>query len=134
MSNNLTTTFAGNLANDPELRHTDSGVAVTNFRVASSPRRYDKDAEEWVDGDPVFLPCTVWRGLADNVVQSLSKGDRVIVTGTLSQRKYEDKDGVERMITELQVSDVAASLLFRTCQLAEVDVKPPTRKTSARRK
>jgi single-strand DNA-binding protein len=105
-----TITVVGNLVADPELRFTPSGQPVANFRVASTPRFYDKDSSEWKDGDSLFLSCTVWRQPAENVCESLQRGMRVIVTGRLKQRSYETKEGEKRTVYELEVDDVGPSL------------------------
>jgi len=111
--NEITTTAIGNLTADPELRFTPSGVAVANFTVASTPRTYDKSAGEWVDGEPFYLRCTVWRTAAENLAESLRKGDRVIVTGRLRQRSFETREGEARTVVECDVTEVGASLQFR---------------------
>lgn len=123
--NETTTTLTGNLTADPELRFTQSGTAVANFTVASTPRSYDRTKGEWVDGEPLFLRCTLWRQPAEHLAESLRKGDRVIVTGRLRQRSYETRDGDKRTTIELDAYEVGASLQFRA-------VKPATaERTSA---
>ena len=96
----ITVTVVGNLTNDPELRFTPSGAAVASFTVASSPRVLDKATNEWKDGDPVYMRCSVWRQYAENVAESLAKGTRVIVTGRLRQRSYETREGEKRTVVE----------------------------------
>ena len=91
--NEITTTITGNLTADPELRYTPTGVAVANFSVASTPRSYDRASGEWRDGEPFYLRCTIWRQAAENLAESLRRGDRVIVTGRLKQRAFETRDG-----------------------------------------
>jgi len=103
-------TFVGNVVADPELRFTPSGAAVANFRVASTPRTFDRTTNDWKDGDPVFLSVSVWRQQAENVAESIRRGDRVIVVGRLTQRQYE-KDGERRSSYEIQADDIAPSLL-----------------------
>ena len=93
MAGDTPITIVGNLVDDPELRFTANGVAVANFRVASTPRAFDKATNEWKDGDSLFLSCSVWRQYAENVAESLTKGARVIVTGRLKQRSYETNSG-----------------------------------------
>lgn len=110
-------TLVGNLVEDPILRYTTSGSAVANFRVASTPRRFDSQSNQWVDGDALFLTCNVWRQAAENVANSLTKGDRVIVTGRLRQRSFE-KDGERRTVFEVEVDDVGPSLKYATTQVA----------------
>lgn len=108
-------TLVGNLVADPELRYTPSGSAVTNFRVASTPRRFDSQSNQWVDGEALFLACNVWRAAAENVANSLTKGDRVIVTGRLRQRSYDTRDGERRTVFEVQADEVGPSLKYATC-------------------
>jgi single-strand DNA-binding protein len=103
----------GNLTADPELRFTPSGAGVANFTVASTPRTFDRQTQEWQDGDALFLRCSVWRAQAENVAEGLRKGDRVVVTGRLKQRSYE-KDGQKRTVIELEADEVAASAKFAT--------------------
>lgn len=111
-----TTTIIGNLVQDAELRFTPNGKAVANFRVASTPRRYDRDQQQYIDGDPTFLTCNIWGNPAENIAQSLHKGDRIIVTGSLKQRTYEAKDGGKRTVYELDAEEVGASMKFATLQ------------------
>jgi single-strand DNA-binding protein len=125
-----TITFEGNITHDPELRMTQTGISVTNFSLARTPRRYDSTAGEWVDGDTVFMRVNVWRQLAENVVQSLRKGDAVIVTGDLVQRTFE-VDGVERTMHEITATNVAASLMWSTAELTKA-VKKAAEKQPAR--
>lgn len=86
-------TVVGNMVADPELRFTPSGAAVSNFRIASTPRRFDSQSNQWVDGEALFLTCNVWRQAAENVAESLQKGMRVIVNGRLRQRSFETREG-----------------------------------------
>ena len=102
-------TVVGNLVADPELRYTPSGSAVANFRVASTPRRYDSQSGQWVDGEALFLTCNVWRQAAENVANSLTKGDRVIVNGRLRQRSFETREGEKRTVFEVEVGEVGPS-------------------------
>jgi single-strand DNA-binding protein len=110
-------TVVGNLTDDPELRFTPSGVAVAKFRIASTPRSFDKASGEWKDGDPLFLPCSVWRQEAENVAESLVRGSRVIVQGRLTQRSYETKEGEKRTVYELQVDEIGPSLRYATAKV-----------------
>ena len=110
MAGDTQITVVGNLVSDPELRYTPTGVAVANFRVASTPRTFDRQANEWKDGDSLFLSCNVWRQAAENVAESLQRGMRVIVTGRLKQRNYETKEGEKRTVYEVEVDDVGPSL------------------------
>lgn len=112
MAGETVVTVIGNLTADPELRFTPSGAAVANFTVASTPRTFDRQSQEWKDGDALFLRCSVWREQAENVAESLSRGTRVIVQGRLVQRSFETKEGEKRTVVELQVDEVAPSLRF----------------------
>lgn len=108
-----TVTITGNLTADPELRFTQSGVAVANLTIASTPRVYDKNAQEWKDGEALFLRATVWKDAAENVADGLAKGQRVIATGKLKQRSWEDsKTGDKRTSVELEVDEIGPSLRF----------------------
>lgn len=113
MSGETLVTIIGNLTNDPELRFIQSGAAVANFTVASTPRTFDKNANEWKDGDTLFMRCSLWRDAAENVAESLKKGMRVVVYGRLVARSYE-KDGENRTVTELQVEEIGPSLKYAT--------------------
>jgi single-strand DNA-binding protein len=110
MANDTTLTLVGNLTADPELRFTPNGKPVANFTVASTPSRYDRQSQQWQDGTPMFLSCSAWADLGQNVAESLSKGDRVIVTGYLRARNFQDRDGNNRTVFEIDVHDVAPSL------------------------
>lgn len=119
MAGETTITLTGNLVDDPALRFTPSGVAVAKFRVASTPRVFDRVANEWKDGEPLFLTCSVWRHVAENVAESLAKGMRVIVQGRLKQRSYETNEGEKRTVYELDVEDVGPSLRNATAKVAK---------------
>ena len=110
MAGDTQITVVGNLVSDPELRYTPTGVAVANFRVASTPRTFDRQANEWKDGDCLFLTCNVWRQAAENVAESLQRGMRVVVMGRLHQRSYETREGEKRTVFEVEVDDVGPSL------------------------
>jgi single-strand DNA-binding protein len=110
-------TLVGNLTDDPELRFTPSGAPVANFRVASTPRTFDRQSGEWKDGDPLFLSCAVWRQAAENAAESLQRGMRVIVTGRLKQRSYETRDGQQRTVVELDVDEIGPSLKYATAKV-----------------
>ena len=111
-------TVIGNLTADPELRFTPNGVPVANFTVASTPRTFDRQTNEWRDGEAMFLNCSVWRQFAENVAESLSKGMRVIVNGNLKARSYEDRDGNRRTSYEIDVNEVGPSLRFASAKVA----------------
>ena len=112
-------TITGNLVAPPELRYTPSGAAVANFRVASTPRRFDPQTNQWVDDEPLFLTCNIWRQAAENVANSLTKGDRVIVTGRLRQRSYETREGEKRTVFEVETDEVGPSLRYATAQVTK---------------
>jgi single-strand DNA-binding protein len=113
-------TIVGNLVNDPELRFTNSGQPVAQFRVASTPRIRDNQTGEWKDGDSLFLTCNVWRQMAENVAESLQRGMRVIVSGRLRQRNYETQQGEKRTVYEIEVDDVGPSLLRASAKVNRV--------------
>lgn len=119
MAGETVITVCGNLVDDPELRFTPAGVAVAKFRVASTPRTFDKQTNEWKDGDSLFLACSVWRQQAEHVAESLTRGMRVIVVGRLKQRSYEDREGVKRTVMELDVEEVAPSLRNATAKVTK---------------
>lgn len=110
-------TIVGNIVNDPELRFTPSGAAVANFRIASTPRVYNRDTSQYEDGEALFLTCNVWRQAAENVAESLTKGMRVIVNGRLKQRSYQTKEGENRTVFEIEVDEVGPSLKFASAQV-----------------
>ena len=117
MAGETVITVIGNLTGDPELRFTPSGAAVANFRVASTPRTFDRESNQWKDGDPLFLQCSVWRQYAENVAESLTKGMQVIVQGRLKQRSYQAQSGEERTVFELDVDEVGPCLKFATAKV-----------------
>lgn len=120
MSNGETPiTLVGNTVADPELRYTKNGVAVANFRVATTPRRYDAQSGQYVDGDALFLSCNVWKQQAENVANSLTKGQRVIVTGRLRQRSFETQQGEKRTVFEVEVDEVGPALRYATAQVTK---------------
>jgi single-strand DNA-binding protein len=120
MAGDTTITVIGNLTDDPELRFTPSGAAVAKFRVASTPRFLDKTSGEWKDGDPLFLSCTVWRQVAENVAESLQRGARVIISGRLRQRSYETKEGEKRTVIDLDVDEIGPSLRYATAKVQKM--------------
>jgi single-strand DNA-binding protein len=117
MAGETTITVIGNLTNDPELRFTPSGAAVANFTVASTPRTFDRQSNDWKDGETLFLRCSVWRDAAENVAESLSRGSRVIVSGRLKSRTYDTKEGEKRTVIELDVDEVGPSLRYATAKV-----------------
>jgi single-strand DNA-binding protein len=116
MAGDTQLTVVGNLTGDPELRFIQSGAAVVNFTVASTPRTFDRQSNEWKDGDTLFMRCSLWREAAENVAESLTKGMRVIVTGRLVSRSWE-ANGEKRTVTEMQVDEVGPSLRYATAKV-----------------
>jgi single-strand DNA-binding protein len=112
-------TVVGNLTADPELRFTPSGAAVANFTVASTPRNFDRNTNEWKDGEALFLNCSVWRQAAENVAESLVKGSRVVVQGNLKARSYETREGEKRTVFEVDVQEVGPSLKYATAKVTK---------------
>jgi single-strand DNA-binding protein len=110
-------TVIGNLTADPELRFTPSGAAVANFTVASTPRMFDRQTNEWKDGEALFLRCNIWREAAENVAESLTRGARVIVSGRLKQRSFETREGEKRTVVELEVDEIGPSLRYATAKV-----------------
>jgi single-strand DNA-binding protein len=110
-------TVIGNLTADPELRFTPSGAAVANFTVASTPRMFDRQTNEWKDGEALFLRCNIWREAAENVAESLTRGSRVIVSGRLKQRSFETREGEKRTVVELEVDEIGPSLKYATAKV-----------------
>ncbi|MBD9699406.1 single-stranded DNA-binding protein [Flavimobilis sp. GY10621] len=117
MAGDTVITVVGNLTADPELRFTPSGAAVANFTVASTPRTFDRQTNEWKDGDALFLRCSIWREAAENVAETLTKGMRVIVQGRLTQRSYETREGEKRTVVELQVDEIGPSLRYASAKV-----------------
>ena len=114
-------TLVGNIVAEPELRFTPAGAAVCNFRVASTPRTYNKQTSQWEDGEAMFLTCNVWRQAAENAAQSLAKGMRVIVQGRLKARTFQNREGENRTVFEIDVDEVGPSLTFATATVNRVD-------------
>ncbi|MBS1699563.1 MAG: single-stranded DNA-binding protein [Actinobacteria bacterium] len=117
MAGETVITVVGNLTADPELRYTQNGLPVANFTIASTPRTFDRQANEWKDGDALFLRASVWREFAEHVAGSLTKGMRVIATGRLRQRSYQDREGQNRTAIELEVDEIGPSLRYATAQV-----------------
>lgn len=119
MANETTITIVGNLTADPELRTLQSGVAVATFSIASTPRVFDKNQNQWVDAPALFMRCQAWRDLAEHIATSLAKGMRVVATGRLSQRTYDDQTGTKHTVVEMTVDEIGASLRYATCQVTK---------------
>jgi single-strand DNA-binding protein len=117
MSGETVITVVGNLTADPELRFTPAGAAVANFTIASTPRTFDKQTNEWKDGDALFLRCNIWREAAENVAETLTRGARVIAQGRLTQRSYETREGEKRTVVELEVDEIGPSLKYATAKV-----------------
>ncbi|WP_062205047.1 single-stranded DNA-binding protein [Demequina salsinemoris] len=116
MAGDTQITVVGNLTGDPELRFIQSGAAVVNFTVASTPRQFDRQSNEWKDGETLFMRCSLWREAAENVAESLTKGMRVIVTGRLVSRSWE-ANGEKRTVNEIQVDEVGPSLRYASAKV-----------------
>lgn len=119
MAGETVITVVGNLTDDPELRFTPSGAAVANFTIASTPRMFDRQTNEWKDGDPLFLRSSIWRQAAENVAESLTKGMRVIAQGRLRQRSYETQQGEKRTVVELEVDEIGPALRYATAKVTK---------------
>jgi single-strand DNA-binding protein len=119
MAGETVVTVIGNAVGDPELRFTPSGAAVAKFKVASTPRTFDKQTNAWKDGETLFLPVSVWRQQAEHVAESVVQGTRVVIQGRLSQRSYEDREGVKRTVYELEADEVAVSLKMATAKVTK---------------
>ena len=117
MAGDTVITVIGNLTADPELRFTPAGAAVATFTVASTPRRFNAQTNQWEDGEALFLRCNIWRQAAENVAESLTKGSRVIVNGRLKQRSYETREGEKRSVIELVVDEIGPSLKYATAKV-----------------
>src|SRR5680860_1529744 len=125
MAGETVITVVGNLTSDPELRYTQNGLAVANFTIASTPRTFDRAANEWKDGDTLFLRASVWRDFAEHVAGSLTKGSRVIASGRLKQRSYETKEGEKRTSMELEIDEVGPSLRYATASVTRAQSSGP---------
>ena len=119
MAGDTVITVIGNITGDPELRFTPSGAAVANFTVASTPRAFDRQSNEWKDGETLFMRCSVWRDAAENVAESLNRGTRVIVSGRLKSRSYETKEGEKRTVIEMEVDEVGPSLRYASAKVTK---------------
>jgi len=117
VAGDTTITVVGNLTADPELRFTPAGAAVANFTVASTPRSFDRQTNEWKDGEALFLRCSIWREAAENVAESLTRGSRVIVSGRLKQRSFETREGEKRTVVEVEVDEIGPSLRYATAKV-----------------
>ncbi|GGC79136.1 single-stranded DNA-binding protein [Tersicoccus solisilvae] len=117
MAGETVITVVGNLTADPELRFTPSGSAVANFTIASTPRTFDRQANEWKDGETLFLRASVWREAAENVAETLTKGTRVVAQGRLKSRSYDTKEGERRTVIELEVDEIGPSLRYASAKV-----------------
>ncbi|GDZ61429.1 hypothetical protein MCC01998_14060 [Bifidobacteriaceae bacterium MCC01998] len=120
MAGETVITIVGNLTADPELRTTRNGGTVANFSIAATPRVFDRQSNQWVDGDALFLRCSAWRDMAEHCANSLAKGMRVIAQGRLQQRPYQAQDGSNRTVIELQVDEIGPSLKYATAQVQKM--------------
>ncbi|WDH77896.1 single-stranded DNA-binding protein [Microbacterium esteraromaticum] len=123
MAGETVITVVGNLTADPELRYTQNGLPVANFTIASTPRTFDRQANEWKDGEALFLRASVWRDFAEHVAGSLTKGMRVVAQGRLRQRSYQDRDGNNRTAIELEVDEIGPSLRYATAQVTRAQAR-----------
>ena len=110
-------TIVGNLTDDPELRYTPNGAAVANFRVAVSRRFKDPQSGEWKDAETSFFTVNVWRSMAENAAETLTRGSRVVVVGRLKQRSWETAEGDKRTVIEIEADEVAPSLKWATAKV-----------------
>ena len=117
MANETQITVVGNMVADPEIRFTQNGAAVASFTIASTPRTFDRQANEWKDGETLFLRCSIWREAAENVAESLTKGMRVVAQGRLKSRSYQDREGNNRTSWEMDVDEVGPSLKYATAKV-----------------
>ena len=117
MAGETVITVVGNLTADPELRFTPSGAAVASFTIASTPRTFDRNSNEWKDGDALFMRCSIWRQAAENVAESLQRGMRVVASGRLKQRSFETREGEKRTVVEMDVDEVGPSLRYATAKV-----------------
>lgn len=124
MAGETVITVVGNLTADPEMRTTRNGGAVANFSIASTPRVYNSQANQWEDGQALFLRCSAWRDMASHCAQSLAKGMRVIAQGRLQRHSYQAQDGTNRTVMELQVDEIGPSLRYATAQVSRIDRRP----------
>lgn len=112
-------TVVGNITADPELRFTANGAAVANFTIASTPKKFDKQANDFKDGETLFLRCSAWREMAENVAESLSRGTRVVAQGNLVARSFQTKEGENRTVMELDVQEVGPSLRYASAAVTK---------------
>ena len=117
MAGETVITVVGNLTADPELRTIGSGASVCSFTIASTPRTWNRQTNQFEDGQALFMRCSAWRDLANHCAQSLSKGMRVIAQGRLQQRSYQAQDGSNRTVFEMQVDEIGPSLRYATAQV-----------------
>lgn len=121
MANETQITVVGNLTSDPELRFTPSGSAVANFTIASTPRTFDRQSNEWKDGETLFLRTSVWKEAAENVAETLTKGTRVVAQGRLKQRSYDTKEGERRTVIEFEADEIGPSLRYASAKVTRTN-------------
>lgn len=119
MANETPLTVIGNITADPELRFTANGAAVANFTIASTPKKFDKQANDFKDGETLFLRCSAWREMAENVAESLSRGTRVVAQGNLVARSFQTKEGENRTVMELDVQEIGPSLRYASAAVTK---------------
>ncbi|MDE0642649.1 MAG: single-stranded DNA-binding protein [bacterium] len=115
-----TVTIVGNLTQDPEMRFTPNGVAMARLSIAVNRRSFNRETNQWEEGETSYFNATCWRQMAENVSESLRKGTRVVVTGRLQQRSWETSEGEKRYMVEIQVDEVAPSLRFATASVTRI--------------
>lgn len=120
MADEVMVTIIGNAVNEPELRFVPSGAAVAKFRIATTPRKFDRDQNKWVDDAPSFYTVVAWRQMAENVAESVTKGMRIVVHGSLKQRSYETREGEKRTDSEVEATDIGASVKFATAKVSKM--------------
>jgi single-strand DNA-binding protein len=121
MAGDTVTTIIGNLTADPELRFTPSGAAVANLTIASTPRTFDRQSNEWKDGETLFMRCSIWRDAAENVAESLHRGTRVVATGRLKTRSYDTKEGEKRTVIEMDIDEIGPSLRYASAKVTKAE-------------
>lgn len=130
MAGETVMTVVGNLTAAPDVKFTPSGAAVANFTVASTPRKFDKQSGQWEDQEALFMRCSCWRQMAENVAETLSRGQRVVVHGRLRQRSYQNHEGQKRTVIELDVDDIGPSLRYATASVNKVERSSPSEPAS----
>ncbi|MFD9815033.1 single-stranded DNA-binding protein [Streptomyces sp. NPDC059080] len=124
-------TITGNITSDPELKFTPSGAALAKFTVASTPRTYNRETNQWVDGTAAFFRCAAWRHLAEHIAESLTKGTRVVVSGRIRQHNWETPEGENRSMLAVEVDDIGPSLQFATATVTKTSPRNGSKPTGS---